>query len=76
MTSFGNVSSAGWLVTLCDPAWQVSSRSGVAGLHYPREPLYRVYFTYLLVSRGYPGNDDDNDAAAADGDVYKILSHH
>ena len=29
----GNVSSAGWQVTLCDPVWQVScrSRTGVAG---------------------------------------------
>jgi len=36
-TSFGwdkgaNVSSAGWQVTLCDPIWHVSSRSGVATL--------------------------------------------
>ena len=23
----GNVTSAGWQVTLCDPAWHVSSRS-------------------------------------------------
>ena len=28
----GNVSSAGWQVTLCDPIWHVSSRSGVATL--------------------------------------------
>ena len=27
----GNVTSAGWQVTLCDPIWHVSSRSGVAG---------------------------------------------
>jgi len=27
----GNVSSVGWQVTLCDPVWHVSSRSGVAG---------------------------------------------
>jgi len=26
----GNVTSAGWQVTLCDPIWHVSSRSGVA----------------------------------------------
>jgi len=24
----GNVTSAGWQVTLCDPIWHVSSRSG------------------------------------------------
>ena len=28
----GNVNSAGWQVTLCDPAWHVSSRSGEATL--------------------------------------------
>ena len=28
----GNVTSAGWQVTLCDPLWHVSSRSGVATL--------------------------------------------
>jgi len=28
----GNVTSAGWQVTLCDPIWHVSFRSGVAKL--------------------------------------------
>ena len=28
----GNVTSGGWQVTLCDPMWHVSSRSGVATL--------------------------------------------
>jgi len=28
----GNITSAGWQVTLCDPIWHVSSRSGVATL--------------------------------------------
>jgi len=28
----GNVTSAGWQVTLCDPIWHVSSRSGEAGV--------------------------------------------
>jgi len=27
----GNVSSVGWQVTLCDPIWHVSSRSGEGG---------------------------------------------
>ena len=27
----GNVTSVGWQVTLSDPMWHVSSRSGVAG---------------------------------------------
>jgi len=26
----GNVTSAGWQVTLCDPIWHMSSRSGEA----------------------------------------------
>ena len=28
----GNITSVGWQVTLCDPIWHVSSRSGVATL--------------------------------------------
>jgi len=52
ITNFGwdkgeNVTSAAWQVTLCDPIWHVSSRSGEAGLHCPCEPLYIVYFTYF-----------------------------
>ena len=38
----GNVTSAGWQVTLCDPIWHVSSRSGEAG--YLRTAI-SVYFT-------------------------------
>ena len=34
----GNVTSAGWQVTLCDPTWHVSSRSCLAMLNY--ELLY------------------------------------
>jgi len=41
----GNVTSDGWQVTLCDPIWHVSSRSGVAMLHC--ELLYRtLHLTY------------------------------
>ena len=40
----GNVTSAGWQVTLCDPMWHVSSRSGVATL---RTAIY-LLLTYLL----------------------------
>ena len=29
----GNVTSAGWQVTLCDPVWHVSSRSGEVKTH-------------------------------------------
>jgi len=40
----GNVTSAGWQVTLCDPMWHVSSRSGVATLR----TAIRLILTYLL----------------------------
>jgi len=40
----GNVSSAGWQVTLCDPMWHVSSHSGVATL----QTAIRLLLTYLL----------------------------
>jgi len=38
----GNVTSAGWQVTLCDPVWHVSSRSGeaVCELLYSASPFY------------------------------------
>jgi len=42
-----NVASAGWQVTLCDPVWHVSSRSGEASC----ELLYSVYlylYPFLL----------------------------
>ena len=39
----GNVTSAGWQVTLCDPMWHVSSRSGVATV---RTAIY-LLLTYL-----------------------------
>jgi len=40
----GNVTSAGWQVTLCDPMWHVSSRSGVATLRTARHSLLLTYF--------------------------------
>jgi len=40
----GNVTSAGWQVTLCDPMWHVSSRSGVAALR----TAIHLLLTYLL----------------------------
>ena len=40
----GNVSSAWWQVTLCDPMWHVSSRSGVATLR----TAIPLLLTYLL----------------------------
>ena len=42
----GNVTSAGWQVTLCDPMWHVSSRSGVATLR----TAIHLFLTYLLQS--------------------------
>jgi len=41
----GNVTSAGWQVTLCDPRWHVSSRSGVATLR----TAIHLLLTYLLL---------------------------
>ena len=45
----GNVTSAGWQVTLCDPVWHVSSRSGVATLR----TAIHLLLTYLLVYHTY-----------------------
>jgi len=42
------VTSAGWQVTLCDPMWHVSSRSGVATLRTAIHLLF-TYLSYLLV---------------------------
>ena len=39
-----NVTSVGWHVTLCDPIWHVSSRSGVATLR----TAIHLLLTYLL----------------------------
>ena len=41
-----NVTSAGWQVTLCDPIWHVSSRSGDGRLAY--KLLYALYFFYSV----------------------------
>ena len=48
-TCGGNVTSAGWQVTLCDPMWHVSSRSGVATLRTAIHLLLTV--TYVLGQR-------------------------
>jgi len=40
----GNVTSAEWQVTLCDPMWHVSSHSGVATLR----TAIHLLLTYLL----------------------------
>jgi len=42
----GNVTSAGWQVTLCDPIWHVSSHSSVATLR----TAIHLLLTYLLES--------------------------
>ena len=43
----GNVTSAGWQVTLCDPKWHVSSRSGVATLRTAIHLLLTYFLTYF-----------------------------
>jgi len=45
----GNVTSAGWQVTLCDPIWHASSRSGVATLR----TAIHLLLAYLLNHLGY-----------------------
>ena len=47
MVKGGNVTSAGWQVTLCDPMWHVSSRSGVATLRTAIHLLLTYLLTYL-----------------------------
>ena len=47
----GNVTAAGWQVTLCDPMWHVSSRSGVATLRTAIHLLLTHLLTYLFVPR-------------------------
>jgi len=44
----GNVTSAGWQVTLCDPMWHVSTRSSVATLR----TAIHLLLTYLLALCG------------------------
>ena len=46
----GNVTSAGWQVTLSDPIWHVSSRSGVATLR----TAIHLLLTYLLTPTPSP----------------------
>jgi len=46
----GNVTSAGWQVTLSDPMWHVSSRSGVAALRTAIHLLLTYLLTYLLTA--------------------------
>jgi len=45
----GNVTSAGWQVTLCDPMWHVSSHSDVATLRTAIHLL--LLLTYSLITR-------------------------
>ena len=47
----GNVTSAGWQVTLCDPMWHVSSRSGVATLRTAIHLLLLLTVTRMTSNR-------------------------
>jgi len=49
--------SARWQVTLCDPIWHVSSRSGVATLRTAIHLLLTYLLTYLLCSPEDIGNE-------------------
>ena len=44
----GNITSVGWQVTLCDPIWHVSSRSGVATLRTAIHLLLTYLLTYMV----------------------------
>ena len=47
----GNVTSAGWQVTLCDPMWHVSSCSGVATLRTAIHLLLTYLLTYMPLAQ-------------------------
>ena len=49
----GNVTSAGWQVTLCDPMWHVSSRSGVATLRTAVHLLFSCYSLMYYTTRSH-----------------------
>ena len=51
----GNVTSAGWQVTLRDPMWHVSSRSGVATLRTAIHLLLTYLRTYETNAETYLG---------------------
>jgi len=59
----GNVTSAGWQVTLCDPIWYVSFCSGdgrpVCKLLYAFYTLY-LFTLFTLLSTNYCNNDYEN----------------
>jgi len=48
----GIVSSAGWQVTLCDPIWHVSSRSGVAVANCYTPFTFTLHY-YFLNNSGF-----------------------
>jgi len=55
----GNVTSAGWQVTQCDPMWHVSSRSGVATLR----TAIHLLLTYPLTRATVHGRSVDRYAS-------------
>jgi len=52
----GNVTSAGWQVTLCDPMWHVSSRSGLETLRTAIHLLLTYLLTYYGRARSSSGS--------------------
>ena len=68
----GNVTSAGWLVTLCDPMWHVSSRSGVATLR----TAIHLLLTYLLTKASVSAMDSRVDLyTLSAGRVFPAVMH-
>ena len=86
----GNVTSAGWQVTLCDPTWHVSSRSGVATLgtaihlllvtytqaHRPRTRDVSSNRPHLhgACDRCYPKSNDDQNKSLAPVFVFCVCA--
>jgi len=67
------VASAGWQVTLCDPTWHVTSRSGDAGLLTKGEPLYRVYLLFFTFSQLVNTTRQNVGSAVSDGSCVSAI---
>ena len=67
------VASAGWQVTLCDPTWHVTSRSGDAGLLTKGEPLYRVYLLFFTFTQLVNTTRQNVGSAVSDGSCVSAI---
>jgi len=58
----GKVTSAGCQVTLCDPIWHVSSRSGARLVAQTAICFFTFIFFFLTSPATHSDDDDDDDA--------------